>query len=61
MKRLKVTRHLEDNNCVLFREGSNHSIYMNLLNGKKTSVPRHTDIDEILFQKICKQLEIPQV
>ncbi|MDR3309546.1 MAG: type II toxin-antitoxin system HicA family toxin [Tannerella sp.] len=61
MKRLKVTQYLESNNCVFLREGSSHSIYMNILTGKKTSIPRHADIDEITVQKICKQLEIPQI
>jgi hypothetical protein len=35
MKRLKVTQHLENNHCTLVREGSNHSIYMNMLTGKE--------------------------
>jgi predicted RNA binding protein YcfA (HicA-like mRNA interferase family) len=61
MKRLKMTRHLENNHCTLVREGSSHSIYMNMLTGKKSSVPRHAEIDDILVQKICKQLDIPQL
>jgi hypothetical protein len=46
MKRLKLLRHLHDNNCILSREGGNHSIYINKITGIKTSVPRHADIDE---------------
>ena len=33
----------------------------NELTGKRTSVPRHGDIDEELCREICKQLGIPKV
>jgi mRNA interferase HicA len=45
----------------LEREGSRHSIYLNPGNGKKTSVPRHMEIDDRLARKICKQLDLPKV
>ncbi|MDR2473898.1 MAG: type II toxin-antitoxin system HicA family toxin [Tannerella sp.] len=58
---MKVIQHLENHNCMLLREGSSHSIYLNILTSKKTSVPRHADIDEITVRKICQQLEIKQI
>jgi predicted RNA binding protein YcfA (HicA-like mRNA interferase family) len=61
MKRLKLIQHLQNNNCVFLREGANHSIYINNTTNKKTSVPRHADIDEITVMKICNQLEIPKI
>ncbi len=61
MKRGKFIKHLEVNNCPLHRHGSRHDIYKNELTGKRTSVPRHGDIDEELCKEICKQLGIPKV
>ncbi|MFD1872516.1 type II toxin-antitoxin system HicA family toxin [Hymenobacter bucti] len=46
MKRGKFTKHLEAHNCPLHRHGSRHDIYKNELTGKRTSVPRHGNIDK---------------
>jgi mRNA interferase HicA len=43
----------------LFREGGNHSIYLNRRARKSSSVPRHREINEFLARKICRDLEIP--
>lgn len=61
MKRGDLLRHLEAHGCVLDREGSRHSIYLNPANGKKAPVPRHMEIDNRLARKICKQLEVPSI
>jgi len=61
MKRIKFLKHLQENNCVLLREGGSHSIYINKNNGSKSPVPRHPDIKEIMVLKICKELDIPKV
>jgi hypothetical protein len=61
MKRGDLLRYLEGCGCELQREGSRHSIYLNPTNGKKTSVPRHMEIDDRLAQKICKQLDVPKM
>jgi len=61
MKRAKLIKHLLDNGCVLKREGSEHSIYLNTNTGKKTTVPRHSEIGDILCNEICKQLEISKI
>ena len=58
MKRLKLLKHLQENNCELLREGGSHSIYININNGNKSPVPRHPDIKEIMALKICKELDI---
>ncbi len=50
---------MESNKCILKREGSNHSIYLNKQNNKTSSVPRHKEIKNILCKKICKDLYIP--
>jgi predicted RNA binding protein YcfA (HicA-like mRNA interferase family) len=59
MKRGDLLRYLERYGCRLEREGSRHSIYLNPGNGKKTSVPRHAEIDNRLVRKIYKQLDVP--
>lgn len=59
MKRADLIRHLEQHGCVLFREGGNHSIYVNRRARKSSSVPRHREINEFLARKICRDLQIP--
>ena len=59
MKRGDLLRYLERYGCKLDREGSRHSIYLNPVNGKTTSVPRHMEIDNRLARRICKQLDVP--
>ena len=59
MKRLFFIKHLSKYNCVLMREGGNHSIFLNTINNEISSVPRHKEIRNNLCRKICKDLEIP--
>lgn len=60
MKRRELVRHLERFGCVLVREGAKHSRYVNLADPRRTStVPRHTEIADLLVRKICRQLGIP--
>jgi mRNA interferase HicA len=59
VKRIELIRHLEQHGCVLFREGGNHSVYVNRRTRKSSSVPRHREINEYLARKICRDLEIP--
>ncbi|MEA3293364.1 MAG: type II toxin-antitoxin system HicA family toxin [Euryarchaeota archaeon] len=59
MKWRKLIRHLEVYGCKFFREGKKHTVYYNPLNQKTSTVPRHTEINDILAKKICKDLEIP--
>lgn len=61
MKRNKLIKHLEDNGCAFRREGSNHSIFINLVTGKRTAIPRHREIEDELCVEICKQLGIPRI
>ncbi len=59
MKRRALLEHLKRHGCGLFREGASHSMYRNAATGKRTSVPRHGEIDNTTARKICKQLGIP--
>jgi len=59
MKRRDLIRHLEAHGCVLLREGGNHSVYVNRLTRKVSTVPRHREINDFLARKICRDLEVP--
>ena len=59
MKRKDLLRHLKKHGCEFVREGSDHSIWENPANEKRTSVPRHREIPDYTAKRICKQLEIP--
>ncbi|MGD0075275.1 MAG: type II toxin-antitoxin system HicA family toxin [Candidatus Binataceae bacterium] len=60
MKRRDLLRHLEKHGCSLFREGKNHTVYMNRGARKTSTVPRHREVNEFLARKICRDLEIPE-
>lgn len=56
MKRKELIRELEKAGCVLHRHGAKHDIYRNPSTGKKSPVPRHTEIKDSLCRLIRKQL-----
>ncbi len=59
MKRRDLIRHLEKHDSYLVWEGTNHTVYKNIKNGKLTAIPRHREIKNSLCRKICvKDLEI---
>ena len=59
MKRRALVRHLEQHGCELLREGANHSIFVNRAARKTSAVPRHSEINDELAKKICKDLGVP--
>ena len=61
MKRGQFLSHLKKNNCVLLRNGANHDIYINMKNSQQSAVGRHTELDNTLCKKVCKQLDIPVI
>ncbi len=60
MKRRDLIRHLEKHGCEFLREGANHTVYVNRIEKKVTTIPRHREIDEELAKKICKDLGVPR-
>jgi len=60
MKRVKFIQHLNTHGCGFVKHGAKHDRYKNHLNGKRTFVPRHSDIDTDICVLICKQLDIPK-
>lgn len=62
MKKEKFLKHLRQNNCYPtgIQKGS-HAKFINLSNGKQTTIPMHNEIIDVLAKNICKQLDIPIV
>ena len=61
MKRNKLIKHILQNGCGLKREGSDHTLFINLITGNRSAVPRHAEIGDILCNEICKQLGIEKI
>ena len=61
MKRGDLLRHLHAQGCQLLREGARHSWWQNPNQNKRPAIPRHTEIDDHLANKICKDLGVPRV
>ena len=59
MKRGDLLRHLRAHGCQLLREGARHSWWQNPDQNKRSAIPRHTEIDDHLANKICKDLGVP--
>ena len=60
MKRRELIRHLEAHECEFLREGASHTIYVNRAARKASSIPRHTEINQFLARKICRDLDVPE-
>ncbi|OQX80167.1 MAG: addiction module toxin, HicA family [Bacteroidetes bacterium 4484_249] len=61
MKRNKLLKHLRNQGCTLLREGGNHSWWINPAQNKRSSIPRHSEIKNILANKICKDLGVKRI
>ncbi len=59
MKRRDLIRHLQAHGCELLREGGRHTIYVSRASQKVSAVPRHQEVNNILAQKICRDLGVP--
>jgi mRNA interferase HicA len=59
MKRRDLVRHLLANGCKLRDESGRHSCWQNPASNKRSAVPRHTEISDMLAHKICKDLGLP--
>ena len=61
MKREDLLRFLRQSGCELLREGARHSWWHNVTLNTRSAVPRHTEINDNLARKICKDLGVPRV
>ena len=60
MKRRDLLRHLAHHGCAFLREGGNHTLYINRIAKKVSTIPRHNEINRDLAGKICKDLQVPR-
>ena len=60
MKRRELIRHLREHGCELLREGGSHSWWHNPTRNLRSAIPRHTEVNDKLILKICKDLGIPK-
>jgi len=60
MKRVDLIRHIESQGCVFMREGGRHTVYVNPVARKVSTVPRHREINEFMAKKICRELEVAE-
>ena len=58
MKRSKFLRYLRSMGCELLREGGRHSWWWNPQQNRRSAVPRHNEVKDILAKKICKDLGV---
>ena len=61
MKRHELIGHLQRHGCRLEHDGARHSIYTNTVTGAKAPVPRHSEIDDRLVLKICRELGVQPI
>lgn len=61
MKRNALLRHLRAHGCELLREGGRHSWWHNVALGNRSAIPRHSEIKDLLANKICRDLGVPPV
>jgi mRNA interferase HicA len=59
MKTKDFIKFLNQQQCFLIREGSNHSTFQNQKNKKITSAPRHKEVKNNLAGRCVVNLEIP--
>lgn len=60
MKRRDLLSHLSHQGCQLLREGAKHSWWHHPLSGKRSAIPRHTEVDHHLARKICRDLGVAE-
>lgn len=59
MKRTDLLKHLRRHGCELLKEGGRHSWWHNAETNQRAAIPRHSEIDDLLAKKICKDLGVP--
>jgi len=61
VERSSLIKHLRKHGCYLKREGAGHSLRCNPETGAVESVPRHTEISNLLTRRILRNLAVPEV
>jgi len=59
VKRRDLLRYLSRCGCEQLREGGNHSWWLIPSQNLRCSIPRYTEVKELLVRKICKDIGVP--
>ncbi|MBF0260656.1 MAG: type II toxin-antitoxin system HicA family toxin [Magnetococcales bacterium] len=54
-------RYLVAQGCELVREGGNHSWWRNPFDNRRTAIPRHQEIPDLMARKICRDLGVEDI
>ena len=60
MKRRDLLQHLKARDCELLREGARHSWWQHTITGKRSAIPRHSEVNNHLARKICRDLGVAE-
>lgn len=60
MKRRALISFLVKEGCELVREGGNHSWWRHRDSNRRSAIPRHAEVKDLLVKKICKDLGISE-
>jgi len=60
MKRRDLERHLKNHKCELHHHGARHDYWINMRNGNRAPVMRHTELKKGTALAVCKQLGVPR-
>ena len=58
MKKDALERHLRRQGCRLLRQGAKHEWWVNGQTEERSAVPRHSEIQNVLAKKICRDLGV---
>lgn len=61
MKRSELLRFLTAQGCELLREGGRHSWWHHPNLNTRSAIPRHSEINDQLARKICKDLGVKPI
>ena len=61
MKRRELIKFLNSQGCEFIREGGRHSWWINPELNKRSAIPRHSENNDILAKKICKDLGVKPI
>lgn len=61
MKRRELLKHLSENGCEELREGKKHTLWHNPALKKYSTIPRHTELSNFLWKKICKDMGVTPI
>ncbi|HAT49371.1 MAG: type II toxin-antitoxin system HicA family toxin [Nitrospirae bacterium] len=61
MKRSELVRYLRSQGCELLREGGRHSWWWNPSENRRSAIPRHQEIPDLLVHKICRDLGVGNI